>query len=121
MKILQLTAYIQVRKINNLKIKDIYLKIKLGVIDTEIWRHIPFPINILYSFVRKFFLKTLEEGIQTSLYCIMSPDLENVTGKYFRDCKEGQPRSDVYKREWQTALWNASKLIVNLNENDTKI
>ena len=51
----------------------------------------------------------------------MSPDLEKVTGKYYRDCKEGQPRSDVYKREWQTALWNASKLIVKLNENDTKI
>jgi hypothetical protein len=61
----------------------------------------------VYYLVRKFYLKTLEEGIQTTLYCMMAPELENVTGKYYRDCKEGKPRKDVYKRDWQTALWEA--------------
>lgn len=52
---------------------------------------------------------------------MMSPDLENVTGKYFRDCKEGKPRSDVYKREFQTALWEASKKLTKLADDDPKI
>lgn len=52
---------------------------------------------------------------------MMSPELENVTGKYFRNCKEGKPRADVYNIVWQKALWNASKEIVKLNVNDPKI
>lgn len=52
---------------------------------------------------------------------MMSPELENVTGKYYRDCKEGKPRKDVYKRDWQSALWEASVKFTKLSENDPKI
>jgi hypothetical protein len=29
-------------------------------------------------------MKTPKQGAQTSIYCALSKDLENVTGKYFR-------------------------------------
>lgn len=67
------------------------------------------------------FLKTLQEGIQTLLYCSLSPDLEGVTGKYYRDCKEGKPHKGVYDRAWQTRLWEESVKIVKLTEDDPKI
>lgn len=72
------------------------------------------------DFARQF-LKTLEEGIQTTLYCALSPELEGVTGKYYRDCKEGTPHKGVHNREWQTVLWEKSKEIVKLSDNDPQI
>lgn len=71
--------------------------------------------------IYKLSLRTLEEGIQTILYCALSTDLEGVTGRYYRNCKEGMPLWGVYKRDWQTTLWNESKKIVNLTESDPKI
>lgn len=91
-----------------------------GVIDTGIWRNIPFPFSFVMDFAR-LFLKTLQEGIQTILYCSLSSDLEGVSGKYFRDCKEGKPLKGVHDRDWQTKLWDESVKIVKLTENDPKI
>lgn len=69
----------------------------------------------------KLFLKNLEEGIQTTLYCAMSPDLEGVTGKYYRDCKEGTSLKGTHDRNWQTVMWEESKKIVMLTDKDPKI
>lgn len=90
------------------------------MIDTGIWRSLPFPVDLLYNFVR-LFLKNLNEGIQTILYCAMSPDLKGVTGKYFRDCKEGSPKKCVYDLDCQRVLWEKSLKIVKLGEGDPKI
>lgn len=59
--------------------------------------------------------------MQTTLYAMMSPELEGITGKYLFECKVAEPRSDVHKKNWQTALWEASKEIVKLTENDPQI
>lgn len=91
-----------------------------GVIDTGIWRNIPFPIS-LFMGLGRLFLKNLQEGIQTILYCSLSSDLEGVTGKYYRDCKEGTPLKGVHERNWQTVLWDESKVIVKLVDSDPKI
>lgn len=69
----------------------------------------------------RLFLKNLQEGIQTVLYCAMSPDLEGVTGKYYRDCKEGTPKKTVYNRNWQSVMWDESVKMVKLGEDDPKI
>lgn len=59
--------------------------------------------------------------MQTTLYAMMSPELEGITGQYLVECKIAEPRGDVYKKAWQSALWNASKEIVKLAENDPQI
>jgi hypothetical protein len=81
----------------------------------------PFPLNLFFDMLRTSFLKTIDEGIQTSLYAMMSPQIENITGQYLFECKIGEPRSDVHKREWQSALWEASRKMVKLQENDPQI
>lgn len=92
----------------------------LGVIDTGIWRNIPFPFSLLMDFGR-LFLKNLHEGIQTTLFCALSPDLEGVTGKYYRNCKKGSPDKGVHDKNRQKVLWEESKKIVKLTEDDPKI
>jgi hypothetical protein len=92
----------------------------VGVVDTGIWRNVPFPLSYLMDFGR-LFLKNLQEGIQTVLYCTLSTDLNGVTGKYFRDCKEGKPHKGVHDRNWQTVLWNESVKMVKLTESDPQI
>lgn len=90
------------------------------MIDSGIWRNLPFPIDLGFNFIR-LFLKSLNEGIQTILYCAMSPDLEGVTGKYYRDCKEGTPHKGVHDIDCQRVLWEKSVKIVGLVEGEAKI
>lgn len=92
-----------------------------GVIQTEIWRNMPFPINFIWRATSRFYLKTLKEGIQTTIYCALAPELERVSGRYFRDCKEGTPHVDTHKLEWREALWEKSVKIVKLTQEDPKI
>lgn len=98
-----------------------YLKSSSGLIDTDIWRNMPFPLSFFFDLTRKNFLKTIEEGMQTTLYAMMSPELEGITGQYLVECKIAEPRADVHKKKWQNALWIASKEIVGLTENDPQI
>lgn len=91
-----------------------------GVVDTGIFRNIPFPFNII-MFIIKQFLKNLNEGIQTILYVALSPELNNVSGKFFRDCKESEPNTKVHNKIWWTAMWEASKEIVKLTKDDPQI
>ncbi len=51
---------------------------------------------------------TSEEGAQTSLYCAASPDLEGVSGKYFKECRETASSQASYDREAAAKLWNLS-------------
>jgi NAD(P)-dependent dehydrogenase (short-subunit alcohol dehydrogenase family) len=37
----------------------------------------------------KLIAKSPDKGAQTSLFCAVAPELDNVTGKYFSDCKVG--------------------------------
>lgn len=69
----------------------------------------------------RLLLKNLQEGIQTVLYCALSPDLEGVSGKYFRDCKEGTPHKKALNVERQQVLWEKSAVIVKLTKDDPQI
>lgn len=88
-----------------------------GAIDTEIWRHYKFPFNIMTKIMR-IFLRTLEEGIQTTLHVALSPDMESVTGRYYRNCQLGSPCEKAYNVEWQRILWDESVRITKLTTND---
>lgn len=58
-----------------------------GIVETEITRHMSFFNSSLSGAVLKpiirIFLKNPDQGAQTTLYAALSPELENVTGKYF--------------------------------------
>lgn len=59
-----------------------------GIVDTEITRHMSFANSYLASVLIRpliwMFVKSPRQGAQTVLYAALSPDLNNVSGKYFR-------------------------------------
>ena len=88
-----------------------------GAIDTEIWRYYPFPFNVMTQIMR-IFLRTLEEGIQTTLHVALSTSLNNVSGQYFRDCQLGKPSVKAHNIEWQKILWEKSLQMTRVTTSD---
>ncbi|XP_053688780.1 retinol dehydrogenase 14-like [Sabethes cyaneus] len=91
-----------------------------GVIDTGIWRNIPFPVNLLFKPIQMM-LRTPEQGIRTTVYLTVSPEVENISGKYFRWCQLAKLNQRVQNKDIQQRLWEASKALVKLTDNDPKI
>ena len=90
-----------------------------GTIRTGIWRNIPFPLNIFFAPVKMFF-KTVEEGARTTLYATVAPELEEVTGKFFSECKEISLNKRVQDKARRELFWEGSRLMVGLKEEDTQ-
>ncbi|XP_055529821.1 retinol dehydrogenase 14 isoform X2 [Wyeomyia smithii] len=91
-----------------------------GMINSGIWRNVPFPLTIPMGIVKTFF-KTNTEGAQTSLHLACSPEVEGVSGKYFRDCKEAGLTAGISDMERAAKLWEESAKIVQLTPKDPKI
>ena len=87
-----------------------------GVVKTEIARHIIEKYKILSRIVIFVFyplmwllMKTPEQGAQTTIYCAVAEELENVSGKYYSDCYE-KPLLDYASHiEDATRLWIISE------------
>jgi NAD(P)-dependent dehydrogenase (short-subunit alcohol dehydrogenase family) len=91
-----------------------------GTFSSELWQNVAFPINIA-SIILRFFLKSTEEAIQTTLYASLSKHIEGITGQYFRDCKIGMTHPDTQKVDWQKIMFEEARKIVGLNEKDPSI
>jgi NAD(P)-dependent dehydrogenase (short-subunit alcohol dehydrogenase family) len=72
-----------------------------GVIASDIWRRIPWPIRPLM--LRK--MLTVEQGAQTSIHCAASPEVEGHDGRYYDDCREKAPSALAQDAELAKALW----------------
>uniref|UniRef100_A0A8C3JTM1 NADP-retinol dehydrogenase n=1 Tax=Calidris pygmaea TaxID=425635 RepID=A0A8C3JTM1_9CHAR len=77
-----------------------------GSVHSELVRH-SFVMTWLWK-IFSFFLKTPQEGAQTSVYCAVAEELDSVTGQYFSDCKPAYV--SPWGRDDETAkkLWNVS-------------
>jgi retinol dehydrogenase 12 len=75
-----------------------------GVVASDIWRRVPWPVRPL---VTRGML-TVDQGAQTSLYCATSPDLAEVSGRYYEKCAEREP-SPVATADLARELWEHSE------------
>ena len=75
-----------------------------GAIASNVWRRVPWPLDA----VMKLFMKSNEEGAKTTLYCATSPDVANVSGRYYDDSAEKEP-SKVATPELGAELWQKSE------------
>jgi retinol dehydrogenase-12 len=75
-----------------------------GVVASDIWRRVPWPVRPLMT--RR--MLTVDQGAQTSLYCAMSPQLAEVSGRYYDNCAEREP-SPVATSELARQLWEHSE------------
>ncbi|KAK7866945.1 hypothetical protein R5R35_014720 [Gryllus longicercus] len=92
-----------------------------GMIDSGIWRNVPFPLNLPVKLIAKGFFKTPEQGAQTSIFCAVSEELEGVSGKYYLDCKEHGLSAAASDAAVAKKLWEKSEELVGLKEGDPRI
>jgi retinol dehydrogenase-12 len=57
----------------------------------------------------KLFLKTPEQGAQTTIYLASSAKVEGVTGKYYTNCKEKISNKESYDLSVAERLWEVSE------------
>ena len=75
-----------------------------GAIASDVWREVPFGLRQ----VMKLFMKSTEQGAQTSLYCATSPDVADQTGRYYDNQREKTPPK-VVTPELAAELWERSE------------
>ncbi|KAJ8964497.1 hypothetical protein NQ314_004784 [Rhamnusium bicolor] len=92
-----------------------------GMIDSGIWRNVPFPLNWPLKLIIKGFFKTPVQGCQTSVFLACSEEVEGVTGKYYMDCAEKGLSSGAKDESKAKKLWELSEKYVHLRTTDPKI
>ncbi|KAK7868685.1 hypothetical protein R5R35_006976 [Gryllus longicercus] len=93
-----------------------------GVVNTELSRHFDTAYfkggQWIFDNIGKLFLKTPEQGAQTTIYCAVSEEAEKETGLYYSDCRVVQPRPQACDMQVSERLWNESARLVGLGDWD---
>ena len=77
-----------------------------GVIASDVWREVPFP----FRGVMKLFMKSNEQGAQTSIMCASDPALAEHTGRYYdTDGTERKPSRRARDEDLAAELWRRSE------------
>ncbi len=76
-----------------------------GVIATDIWRRIPWPARPLIA----AFMKSADEGAQTTLHCATAADLATESGLYYDKCQPRTPSLLAQDATLARELWRRSE------------
>nr|XP_026496871.1 retinol dehydrogenase 14-like [Vanessa tameamea] len=89
-----------------------------GVAATNIFRNIKSDIirNVVLVILNSLY-KSVWEAAQTSIYLAVSPDVQNVSGRYFSNCREKTPSKLSRDSEIAKKLWEESEKIVKYTLN----
>jgi len=85
-----------------------------GVVNTSFGAEDPRGIQRLIIPFARPFLKTPTRGAATSIHLASSPDLEQVTGRYFADSKPRRSSKRSYDQAAAARLWQVSFALVGL-------
>ena len=88
-----------------------------GFVATELSRHYPEWMQVIFKPVYRQLSKTPMEGAQTSIHLAVSEELEGVTGLYFADCKEKIPAETAQDDKAARKLWEISAKLVGVDTN----
>jgi NAD(P)-dependent dehydrogenase (short-subunit alcohol dehydrogenase family) len=86
-----------------------------GVVATNIWgTDPPFVFKLIIGVMKPFMLDS-KRGAQTSLYLATSPEVANVSGKYFIKCKPAE--SGLLSRDPEVAakIWQSTQEMIGMN------
>ncbi|CAH0770698.1 unnamed protein product [Bemisia tabaci] len=89
-----------------------------GMIDSGIWRNVPFPMNLPVKLIVKLFFKTPQEGAQTTIHLAVSDDVKNVSGKYFADCREAGLTTAIQDESFGKKYWEICEKLVQLKDSE---
>lgn len=92
-----------------------------GVIATDLGRHLDKTVirgaSWFFVKVMGIFIKTPEQGAQTTIYCAVDENAAKETGLYYSECKVTEPSAKAKNMEDAKKLWNVSLKLVGLDEN----
>jgi NAD(P)-dependent dehydrogenase (short-subunit alcohol dehydrogenase family) len=74
------------------------------------------PMFKLFWWIGQPFMKSEKEGAQTTIYLATSPEVEEVNGAYFADCKVKTPRKQALDPTAARKLWEISEEFTGLNQ-----
>ncbi|CAH0713480.1 unnamed protein product, partial [Brenthis ino] len=89
-----------------------------GQVNTALYR----SSNILEkirSLMLYAFFKSPADGAQTSVYLAVSHECDQVSGKYFEDCREAKPSYKAEDKMAAAKLWSISQDLVKLTQEET--
>ena len=86
-----------------------------GLVSTGFGKNNGILTKIMLTLLKPFALNA-EQGAQTQIYLTTSPEVENVTGKYFAKSKVSQPSKQARKIEDWQRLWEVSEQMTDLHE-----
>lgn len=70
-----------------------------------------------FGFIWKTFsplLRSAEKGAETIIWLASSPEIEGISGKYFKDKKEIKSMAVSYNHDVQKKLWEVSEELTKL-------
>ena len=62
--------------------------------------------------VMKWFLPEAAAGAQTSIYLASSPEVEQISGRYFEKCADKEPSKLAHDEALAESLWEATQALV---------
>ena len=71
--------------------------------------------SLIWSLITKLGGLSVEDGAKTSIYLASSPEVKNVTGKYFEKCAAKKPSTLALNKELGKELWKKSEELCKLN------
>lgn len=105
----------------NIKDVNVYV-LHPGVIATELQRHMDTTyfkgISCMFYNFGRCFIKTPEQGAQTTIYCAIDVEAGKESGLYYSGCKTSKPTKRAQNMEDAQKLWNVSWNLVKLSDYD---
>ena len=80
-----------------------------GVVGTSFGQNNSNNLNKFLSFIAKPFMRTSEKGAETSIYLCSSPDVSDISGQYFYNCKVAKTSKWAQSKEDADKLWELSE------------
>tara|TARA_Y100000814_G_scaffold282301_1_gene247229 strand:- start:256 stop:1107 length:852 start_codon:yes stop_codon:yes gene_type:complete len=84
-----------------------------GVVGTGFGQNNGIFSKILFN-LSKPFMRSSEKGAETSIYLCSSPDVSDVSGQYFYNCKIAKTTTWANNQEDADRLWNLSKELTGI-------
>ncbi|XP_046692379.1 retinol dehydrogenase 14b [Silurus meridionalis] len=87
-----------------------------GMVRTNLGRHVHVPLLLkpLFFLVSWLFFKSPDEGAETPVFLASSPDVANVTGKFFSNCHEEVLLPSALDDGTAKRLWDLSETMVGM-------
>ncbi|CAL4070341.1 unnamed protein product, partial [Meganyctiphanes norvegica] len=84
-----------------------------GAVQSELGRHMPYPIANLARNGLQLFSKSTAEGAQTSIHCATEAVQDDLL--YYTDCSVGDPSPAARDDDAAQKLWKFSENVINLD------